>query len=190
MDFINQLLAGFIASFKQKNPKIFGIIISALVLVFVGIQTIISQGVIAESNLTLQIIQYIDVLMLALVGSKTAPYLSEYLTDGNLSAQSVADDGWWTKLVDGFKLKSPVAYGIVAVALLTSFTGITYAIQFGLILDSNISLMLKIVSYIELGGLILLGSRTGQYIIDGPPQLPRPDEVTVQSMYERATYYD
>lgn len=190
MDIINQILAGFVQGFKTKNPKIFGYIVTALVLVFVGIHVGISQGAFDETSILLQVVQYIDVVMMLLVGSKTAPFLSEYLNQvaGNdLVVAESTDDPFWTKLIDGFKVKSPVAFAIIAVALLTSFTGITYSIQFGLIGDGNVEMWLKIISYVELAGLVLLGARTGQYIIENPP---KTGTLSSASIIQGAAYYD
>lgn len=184
MDFINQLLAGFIQTFKQKNPKIFKIVASVLLIGFASIQVLIGQEVIEATAMTTQIIQYIDIVALALLGSKTAPYLREYF-DG-IAPESMVDE-WFTKLLDGFKMKSPMAYGIIAVALLTSFTGIQYSLQFGIIPDGNVSLFLQIVSYLELGGLVLLGSRTGEYIKTLPPASDGPK---IQTSEYIAAYRD
>ena len=191
MEFLNQILAGLLQSFKAKNPKIFAIIVVVLVLGYVGIQSLITQGIMEATSMLTQILQYIDIAMIALVGAKTAPYLSEYLNQGTtLKIQQASEDNWWSKLLDGFKLKSPTAYAIIAVVLLSSFAGITYSLQFGLIPEGNLKLFLQVASYIELGGLILLGSRTGQYIIDNPPTLPEPGSISMQSASSAALYYD
>lgn len=191
MDIINNILAGFVQGFKAKNPKIFGYIVTALVLAFVGIQVGISQGAFDETSMLLQVIQYIDVVMVALVGSKTAPFLSEYLNQSDvIEIQSASEDPFWAKLIDSFKVKSPVAYAILTVALLTSFAGITYSIQFGLIADTSVEMWLKIISYIELATLVLLGTRTGQYIITNPPSVPAGDTVGMATAVSIAEYYD
>lgn len=191
MEFLNQILAGVLNSFKAKNPKIFAIVVVVLVLGYVGVQTLVAQGIMEATSLSTQILQYIDIAMLTLVGAKTAPFLSEYLNQGgSVQVQQTSEDNWWSKLLDGFKLKSPVAYGIIAVVLLSTFAGITYAIQFGLIPEGNSKLFLQVASYVELAGLILLGSRTGQYIIDNPPTLPEAGSVNMQSASNAALYYD
>ena len=191
MDFLNQLLAGLIQSFKAKNPTIFGIVITVFVIGYVAIQMLVAQGIMEATSLSTQILQYIDIAMLTLVGAKTAPFLSEYLNQGgSVQVQQTSEDNWWSKLLDGFKLKSPTAYAIIAVVLLSSFAGITYSLQFELIPEGNLKLFLQIASYVELAGLILLGSRTGQYIIDNPPTIPEAGSVSVQSAANAALYYD
>ena len=190
MDFINQLLAGFLQSFKAKNPKIYGVVITVLVLGYAGIQMAIGEGILQASSLSTQILQYVDIAMLALVGSKTSPFLSEYLNKGNGVVVQSTDDSWLAKLLDGFKLKSPTAYAIIAVALITTFVGITYALQFGLVPDGNMKLLMQIGSYLELAGIVLLGARTGQYLINNPPELPSPGRVNMQSASNAALYYD
>lgn len=187
MEIINQFLAGFIDAFKAKNPKIYTLVIMAMVLVYLGVDMAISGGLISD-GIGPKVLQWVDVAFMAIVGTKTAPYLKEYL--GQVTGQQIEmEDPWYTKLLDGFKLKSPVAFGIIATLLITFFVGSQYAMHFGIIPEGMITTVTKIVGYVDIGVLILLGTRTGQYIMDHPMK-PTPGAISMQSAGDRAHYYD
>ena len=188
MEFLNQLLAGILEKFKAKNPKIYTLVMIGLVLIYLACDMLIKGGVFDDTSMLPKIIQYIDVVFMALFGSKTAPYLKEYL--GLVSVQQVVEpDSWWTSLIDAFKMKSPVAFGVVATVLITFFVGSQYAIHFDLIHGEGMTNLLKWTSYADIAVLVLLGTRTGQYLTDHPPTTTK-DAVSVQSIAERASYYD
>lgn len=186
MDLINQILAGFIQAFKAKNPKIYSLIIMAMVLLYLGVDMAINGGLLTNS-LGPRILQWVDLLFMAIVGTKTAPYLQEYL--GQVSSQQTNEGEWYTKLIDGFKLKSPFAFGLIATVLITFFVGSQYAIHFGIIPEGAIATLLKVAGYADIIVIILLGSRTGQYLLDNPMK-PIPGGVSMQSAFEKASYYD
>lgn len=189
MEIINQILAGFIQSFKAKNPKIYAGIMIVLVLVYLGIDMAIAQGLFADGSMLPKVLQWIDVVFMALFGSKTAPYIKEYLDQVSLQSTDI-ETNWWTSLVDGFKLKSPLAFGIIATVLITFFVGAQYAIYFNVIPEGSVATLLNITSYVDMAVLILLGSKTGQYLADHPPVAPEKGAVMLQSAEHRAMYYD
>jgi len=188
MEFLNQLLAGLIDKFKQKNPKIFGLVISGLIGVYVICEMLIAQAVFDDTSMIPRIIQFVDVVFMAIMGTKTAPFLKEYLDQ--VSIQEVKkQDNWWTSLIDGFKIKSPVAFGIVAVLLLSVYVGISYSLHFDLIYGEKAEFWLQVLGYIDIAVLVLLGSRTGQYLIDNPP-VANGNGATIQSLQEKTMYFD
>jgi len=192
MDLINKLLAGFLDSFKAKNPKIYTAIVGVLALIYFGIDYAVNGGLIA-GGVYVQVLQGIDLIFLAAVGSKTAPFISQYLNQ--VSAQQIdAQDNWWTKIIDGFKVKSPVAFFGIATALIGFMVSTGYAVQFDLLPDGITGTLIKVASYVDLAVLILLGSRTQEYLQAHPP-LPIPEgSVSGQSLSlaaeNRALYFD
>lgn len=185
MEILNSILAPILDKFKAKNPKIFLIIMVVLGAVYLSVSQMVSSGYFDDMSLLPQIIQGIDLVFMAVVGSKTAPYLKEYLDNVGASAQAEGDS-WLTKLLDNFKVGSPLVFGIVSVLLLTSAVAINYALAFDLIYGDKAELMAKILSYIDIGALMLLGSRTGKYIVDHPISGP----VITQSVENKLKYYD
>lgn len=189
MEFLNQLLAGFVDKFKAKNPKIYTLIMIALAVVYLACEMLLSGGVFDDTSLVPRIIQIIDVVFMALVGTKTAPYLKEYLDQ--VTTQNVTvKDNWWTSIVDQFKMKSPVAFGIMAVFLISVFVVGQYAIHFDLIYGEKVEKVIQYLSYVDIAVLVLLGTRTGQYLIDHPPVPEENKGVSTQSLGVRALYYD
>jgi len=187
MEFLNKLLAGLIAKFKTDNPKIFGGVVAALVAVYVGLELLIGYGFV-EDALLVRITQYIDVVFMTIMGSKTAPWLKEYLNQVH-PAQAQQPDSWWTSIIDGFKMKSPIAFGITATVLLTFFVGSQYAIHFNVVPPGSVATVLKIASYVDIGVLILLGSRTEQYLKDNPFQT-QPGVLMKQSLESKVLWFD
>jgi len=186
MEFLNQLLAGLVQSFKTKNPQVFTIVVTALLVVFVACQSLISGGVFEDSALLIKIVQFIDVAFMALMGSKTSPYLKEFLDQ--VSVQQNTPDSWWTTLIDSFKMKSPLAYGIIATVLVTFFVSTQYAMHFGIIPEGSVATVLQIAGYVDIAVLILLGSRTGKYILEHP--IDSGDTVSGANVRMPALYYD
>jgi len=187
MEFLNKLLAGLISKFKADNPKIFGAVVAGLVAVYVGLELIAGYGII-EDSLIVRIVQYIDVVFMTIMGTKTAPWLKEYLNQVH-PAQLAPADNWWTSIIDGFKMKSPLAFGITATLLLTFFIGSQYAIHFGVVPPSSVATVLKWASYVDIGVLILLGSRTEQYLKDNPFQT-QPGVLMKQSLESKVLWFD
>lgn len=192
MEFLNKILAGVLESFKAKNPKIYTAIVGALALIYFGVAYSVKGGLI-DGSIYIQALQVIDLIFLAAVGSKTAPFISQYLNQ--VSAQQIEEpDNWYTKLIDGFKAKSPVAFFSIATVLITFFVGSSYALQFDLVPDGFATTLIKIVSYVDFAVLILLGSRTQEYIQEHPPKIIEVGTVSGQSLTfaarNRALYYD
>lgn len=146
------LIAKVLDTLKVKNSLIFVIIQSVLIAVYVAVSEGIAEGLITDGSAMQQALEYLSLILMALIGTNTVTDLPENFDPGNLKE-------WLAKILDAFKAKHPMVYGVVQVVAITAFSVLTYG---GLPIAGTLAVVLKAVTFLA---IVLTGSRTVRYIV-------------------------
>lgn len=169
---ITKLLGMLLDKLKAKNSLVFVIIQSALIAAYVVITQGVDSGLIPDIPLVTEAIEWLSMVLMALIGSSTVTDLPTNYDPSNLK-EALA------KVIDSFKVNNPMVFAIVQIVLLGTFAVLTYG---GFPLNATLTTILQVVT---MAGVVLTGSRTVKFIM--------PEE---ESLHARALkqapleYYD
>lgn len=138
--------------FKAKNSLVFVIIQSALIAAYVVITQGVDSGLIPDIPLVTEAIEWLSMVLMALIGSSTVTDLPTNYDPSNLK-EALA------KVIDSFKVNNPMVFAVVQVVLLGTFAVLTYG---GFPLNATLTTILQVVT---MAGVVLTGSRTVKFIM-------------------------
>lgn len=149
---ITKLLGLLLDRLKAKNSLVFIIIQSVLVGIYAAMTQGVDSGIIPDIPVVTEALEYLSMLLIALVGSNTVTDLPQNYDPSNLREMLA-------KVLDAFKANNPRIFAIVQIVLLTVFAVLTYG---GFPLNATLTTILQVVT---MAGVILTGSRTVKFIM-------------------------
>lgn len=149
---ITKLLGVLLDKLKTKNSIIFMIIQAVLVAVYIVMTKGVELGIFPDSSIFTEGVQYLSMLLMALIGTNTVTDLPEDFDPANLKELLA-------KVLDSFKANNPTIFAIIQIILLTGFGVLTYG---GFPLTATLQTVLQVITML---GVVLTGSRTVKFII-------------------------
>lgn len=149
---ITKLLGVLLEKLKTKNAVIFLIVQAVLVGVYSVFSQAIDLGLFPDGSIFQEALEYISLILMALIGTSTVTDLPDNYDPGNLKEVLA-------KILDSFKANNPRIFAVVQIVLVTIFAVLTYS---GFTLGPVLDTVLQVVTLL---GSILTGSRTVKFII-------------------------
>lgn len=149
---ITKLLGLLLDRLKAKNALVFVIIQSVLIGIYVVMSQGVELGILPDTTLITEAIEYISMLLIALVGTNTVTDLPQDYDPSNLKELLA-------KILDSFKANNPIVFAVIQIVLLTGFGVLTYG---GFALGPTLQTILQVIT---MAGVVLTGSRTVKFII-------------------------
>lgn len=149
---VTKLLGLLLDKLKAKNSLVFVIIQSALIAIYVAMTQGVEGGIIPDIPVVVESIEWLAMILMALIGSNTVTDLPTNYDPGNLK-ETLA------KIIDAFKANNPRVFLIIQTILLVAFAVLTYG---GFALNATLTTILQVVT---MAGVILTGSRTVKFIV-------------------------
>lgn len=149
---IAKLLGLLLDKLKTKNSLIFIVIQAVLIAVYIIFSKGVELGIFPDSSVFSEGIQYLSMLLMALIGTNTVTDLPDDYDPANLKELLA-------KILDSFKANNPTIFAIIQIVLLTGFGVLTYG---GFPLTATLQTILQVIT---MAGVVLTGSRTVKFII-------------------------